>query len=102
MVAILRLDTFKHFYYNYAMLKRKKLNRIRRERQAKQNAILNAKAKKKSAAKLRKRLKYLKETQSIRNERFRRGYMEMIHIEPLISSLRSIQGVGIKKKSVLE
>ena len=84
------------------MLKRKKLNKIRREREVIQRAELEKQIKQEQAAKRRQRLKYLKETKQARIAQFRKEYSEMIHAEPHISNLQSIEGIAPKKKSVLE
>lgn len=84
------------------MLRRKKLNKIRREREQMQREELDRRIRLEEAAKRRARLKFLRETKQARIEKFKREYSEMIHMEPHISTPQSIQGIAPKKKSVLE
>ena len=84
------------------MLRRKKLNKIRRDREHEQRLELERQLRLEEAAKRRARLKFLKETKQTRIEKFRKEYSEMIHMEPHISTPQSIQGIAPKKKSVLE
>ncbi len=84
------------------MLRRKKLNMVRRNREDTRKTLLDQKARQKLLAERRAMKKRLLESKPKRDEEFRKEYAKMIHSEPHISSPRSLIGTATKKKSVLE
>lgn len=84
------------------MLRRKRLNKFRRERAKKQRDILDKTVQKELRLKQREKQKHLKEIEEREKERFWRKYAEEMHTTQHISSPRSFAGIASKKKSVLE
>lgn len=96
------LDFSTDITYIKKMLRRKKLNILRRKRVNARQMTLNEKAYKQLRAKTRSLKKSLLESSARRAKEFREEYAKMIHTEPHISSPQSLKGIGAKKKSVLD
>ena len=102
MVVNSTLDLLSPIAYIICMLKRKKLNMIKRSRDDARKLLLDQIERKELLARHRAFKKKHLALKPIRTKEFVEEYGKMMYTEPHISSPRSLMGTATKKKSVLE